>query len=92
MNVLTTVVKKNDSVAWRIIDGEALLVDPLQSLIYPLNPVGTRIWELLDGGKTVHSIISTVCDEFEGDSKTIEEDVVLFVEDLIKKGLAQLCG
>lgn len=78
---------RNDDIAWRIIDGEALVVSPKGSLIYPLNDVGTRVWELLDGKKKVGEITSILCEEFEADEKIIQDDVVVFVEELLKAGL-----
>lgn len=78
---------RNGDVAWRIIDEEALVVSPKDSLIYPLNAVGTKIWELLDGKRTVEEITSIICCEFEGDEDTIQNDVVIFLEDLKQAGL-----
>ena len=52
---------RNNDIAWRVIDGEALVVSPKDSLIYPLNDVGARIWELLDGKRTVSDIASIIC-------------------------------
>lgn len=79
---------RNDDIAWRVIDGEALVVSPKDSLIYPLNDVGTRIWELLDGKRTVSDIASLICGEFEADAKAIRDDVAEFIEGLSKAGLA----
>lgn len=78
---------KNDDIAWRIIDGEALVVSPKDSLIYPLNEVATKIWELLDGKRTISDIASIICEEFDGDVKTMQNDTIDFVEELLKAGL-----
>ena len=78
---------RNNDIAWRVIDGEALVVSPKDSLIYPLNDSGTRIWELLDGKRPVSDIASIICEEFEGDGKVIQNDVINFIEDLLKAGL-----
>lgn len=78
---------RNNDIAWRVIDGEALIVSPKDSLIYPLNDVGARIWELLDGKRTVSDVASIICEEFEGDGKVIQNDIMSFIEDLLKAGL-----
>jgi len=78
---------RNNDIAWRIIDGEALVVSPKDSLVYPLNDVGTRVWELLDGKKTVSEISSVICGEFEGDEVAIRDDIADFIENLLKAGL-----
>lgn len=84
---LESKIIRNKDIAWRVIDGEALVVSPKDSLVYPLNEAGTRIWELLDGGRTIADISSIICDEFEGDRALIQKDVVDFIEDLLKAGL-----
>lgn len=80
---------RNDDIAWRIIDGEALVVSPQNSLIYPLSEVATRVWELLDGKKAILEITSIICEEFDADEKTIRNDVIDFIENLSKAGLTK---
>lgn len=78
---------RDDDIAWRVIDGEALVVSPRDSLVYPLNGVATRIWELFDGKKTVSDITSIICDEFDADEMTIRNDIIDFIKDLSKAEL-----
>lgn len=78
---------RNEDIAWRVIDGEALVVSPKDSLIYPLNDVGARVWGLLDGKRTTSDIASIICEEFEGDGSVIQNDVMGFIEELLKAGL-----
>lgn len=81
--------QKNAQIAYRIIEGEALIVNPKDSLIYPLNAVGTRIWELLNGQKTCEEIINIIDAEFQGDKIDMRQDILSFIEELINKGLAE---
>ena len=78
---------RNNDIAWRIIEGEALVVSPKDSLVYPLNDVGTRVWELLDGKRAVSEIGAVICEEFDADETTIRKDIADFVENLLKAGL-----
>jgi len=77
---------------WRIIEGEALIVNPNDSMIYPLNEVGSRVWELLDGERACGDIIGLIEEEFEGDKKDIREEITSFLKELLDKGLAQPCA
>ncbi len=52
-------------VAARTIEDEAVVVLPVQGEVLVLNEVGTRIWDLVDGLKTVQEIIDTIVDEFD---------------------------
>ena len=91
MTTLDSVIRRTDDTAWRVIESEALVVDSRNSLIYPLNPAATRIWELLDGQRNCRDILALIDEEFEGDSETHCQDMLEFLEELIIKGLAARC-
>lgn len=82
------VSKDNSQVIDRIVDGEALLIDLQTGNYFSLNAVGTRIWESLDGTRTVQDIIHIVSDEYNVDVQRAEADVLTLVNDLISEGLA----
>ena len=84
------VTKDNSQVIDRVVDGEALLIDLQTGNYFSLNAVGTRIWESLDGSRTVHDIIHMVVDEYDVDVERAEADVLTLVNDLISEGLAIL--
>jgi hypothetical protein len=80
---------RNENIAWRVIGDEALLVNPKDSLIYPLNSVGTRIWESLDGKNSCRDISNVIGEEFTGDKANLEVEVSVFIGDMVEKGLAR---
>ena len=92
MTTLDSVISRNDDIAWRVIEGEALVVDSRSSLIYPLNAAATRIWELLDGQRNCRDLLAFIDEEFEGDSETHCQDMIEFLEEVVSKGLASRCG
>lgn len=82
-------IRQNSAIAWRVIEDEALLVEPRSQLIYPLNATGARIWELLDGERSIQDICAVIEEEFEADKIVIGQDVSAFIGDLVGKGLAE---
>lgn len=70
------------SVPWRTLDTEALVVDVKSGLLYPLNSVGARIWELCDGARSVEEIVGVLAAEFAAPEPTIRSDAIEFVERL----------
>jgi coenzyme PQQ biosynthesis protein PqqD len=78
-------VTRDENVAWRIIGDEAVLLSAEDSSVHSLDAVGTRIWELCDGEKTVSEIVDQVVSEFDVDRETAEKDVVEFIEELMNK-------
>jgi hypothetical protein len=80
------VIRRATNVAWRVLDGAAVLVAPTSPTMQVLNPVGTRVWELADG-RPIASIIDAIVNEFEVERSQVEVDVELFVKDMTGKGL-----
>src|SRR4051812_19155486 len=78
----------------REIGGETLIVPvtghimELES-IYVLNPVASRIWELLASPTTLHQIADIVADEFAVAPSEASSDIAEFVETLSTRGLIQ---
>jgi hypothetical protein len=69
------------NIVWRIIDGEALLLNFSTGSHYMLNPVASLIWTGLTEGKTHAEIITSVQVLYEVDTPTLEADI----QDLIKQ-------
>ena len=78
---------KHQEVAWRRIDREVILVDPRNSLLYPLNPVASRCWELLDQDKSIKDICQIIVNEFEATPPEIESDILEFINNLKQNNL-----
>lgn len=78
------------TVPWRVLDTEALVVDPQAGLLYPLNSVGARIWELADGSRSVDAIVAALVDEFAADEPTIRRDATRFLDELATAGLISM--
>ncbi len=87
---METVVGKNKKSASRIIDGEAVIVLPEIGEIKVLNAVGSRIWDLLDGHRTVAEIAGTIHQEFEVAAEQAQQDVIEFIGELCKLDMAAI--
>lgn len=69
-------------VPWRFLEPEALVIDVKAGLLYPLNSVGARIWQLSDGDRTVREIVRILIEEFDADEATIRDDAMRFIDEL----------
>ena len=89
MNLLEKVYKISDSIVFRKIADEFILVpirnnvSDLES-IYTLNEVGARIWEMIDGKRKVQEIKDLIVEEFEVTPKKAEEDLIELLQKLEK--------
>jgi hypothetical protein len=78
----------------RQIAGETIIVPVTSHVmdlesIYVLNPVGSRIWELLRSPITSHRIAEIVANEFAVSPQCAAEDVAEFLGALGARGLIQ---
>jgi hypothetical protein len=72
------------------IGGEAIMMSIEKGAYFGLNPVATRIWDLLEQPKSIAALIQTITDEYEVSAEQAADDVQSFVADMIERGIAQL--
>ena len=80
-------IYQNPKTAYRVIDGEAVVVDPVTSMLYSLSSVATLIWEMSCEKTEVDNIIGRIAEEFEVEREVAERDCLEFVRDFMDKGL-----
>jgi hypothetical protein len=83
--------KRDESMIGRKIVDEMILVPVKQNIaetqnIYSLNEIGGRIWELLDGGNSIETLVSILVQEYSVDIKQAESDVKDFLNHLEQIG------
>jgi len=89
-NLMDKYVARSPEAAWRVIEGEALIITPRESTLHSLNPVGTSIWEHADGRTRVSEIVDAITEEFDVDRARAEEDVKEFLQQLLEQGIIKI--
>ena len=92
---MTKYYEKNESMVARKIADEAMLVPIRQNVgdlqcVYTLNDIGSRIWELIDGVKSVEEIASILVQEYMVEDKQAEADLLDFLNELEHIGAISL--
>lgn len=82
MSALDDVPHRRDDVLVQRAQGQTVLLRPHDGGYYALKAVGARIWELCDGTRSLHDIVTVVCAEFAAPVEQVRGDVVEFVEEL----------
>ena len=87
MHLLDKVYKKSDSIVFRKIADEFILVPIRQNVgdlesISTLNEVAARIWELIDGKMKVREIKDKIIEEFEVTPQQAEKDLIEYLQQL----------
>ena len=86
---------RNPASSSRTIDGQAVIAISEMAQIHILNDVGTRVWNLIDGARTVSEITELVKRQlaeegYEGVSSEVSSDIEQFFEAMAAKGMVTL--
>ena len=77
--------RPNPKVAARIINGEAMILTPHDSVLHTLNPVATRVWELLGEHRRLDALVAAIVSEFEVTPETARADVEQLIGELTER-------
>lgn len=80
-------VARNPQTAWRVYDGQAVILLGQDSTLNTLNAVGTLVWEAADGKTPVSAIVARICNEFDVGPLEARSDARVFIENLCQRGL-----
>ena len=83
----TVVLRKNKDMVTRVIDDETILLPIYKTseeinCIYTLNKVASRIWELIDGKRTLAEIKKQVLKEFDTTAEEVDKEMEKLLKDL----------
>lgn len=79
--------KPHPQTAGRVIDGEAILMLADDSEIQVLNSVGSRVFELADGSRSIADIAQAIAAEYEVDEAQAHQDVLVFLRQLVAQNV-----
>ncbi len=89
LSVCSIVRATRDHVACSLGDESAIL-NMKNSVYYGLNPVGTRVWNLVQEPRIVGDIRDTLLDEYEVEAQQCERDLLDLLEKMREQGLIEV--
>lgn len=84
-----TLVAVSDQVSADL-QGESVILNLKTGRYYGLDPVGARVWELLQKPITFQHLKGTLLDEFEVDEHTCEQDLLELLQQLVDVELVEV--
>jgi hypothetical protein len=84
---MTTAFTIADSVVFRELDGESVLLNLDSGQYFGLNAVGTRIWQLISELGQPQAVLDAMVTEFEVTPAELETDMLDLLEQLAAHGL-----
>jgi hypothetical protein len=82
----------SDQIIFQVVADESVLLDLASENYLGLDEVGTRIWQLINDGETMRSVVATLLDEYDTDEDTLVRDLDNLLGDLQTQGLIKLVG
>jgi len=83
-----TYITRSSAIAARMLAGEMMVMNSVDSTFFTLNPVATAIWQAADGRTPLREIVRTkICEQFDVDPVQAEKDAQEFVTDLSQHGI-----
>jgi len=81
------VLKKNPDIVSREIEGEIILLPIYKTseeinCIYTLNKSAAKIWELIDGKRTIKEMAEIILEKFDTTSEEIDKKLTDIIKDL----------
>lgn len=86
---LGTVVSASPNQVCSRVGDDLVVLDLDSSMYYSLDPVGARIFELLQEPTRLDAIVETIVAEFEIDAQTAGADLLALVDTLVTQKLVE---
>ena len=85
-----TVVKAAKEQVSAHLKDEAVILSLKNDVYYGLNPVGARIWQLIQEPISVGAVRDTIVAEYEVEAQRCEQDVLALLAELKTQGLIEI--
>jgi hypothetical protein len=73
----------------RLVGDETVILDLVSGTYFGLNPVGTRIWQLLAEGRTLEQVGDAILAEYEVSRDAMESDLAQLLQELRNRKLIE---
>ncbi len=87
-NAVVVVGKKQ--VSSELLDDEIVVLDVQEGAYFILNPVGARIWSLIQTPKTVAELIGVLIEEYKVEEDRCAREVIDLLQDLADRKLVEV--
>jgi Coenzyme PQQ synthesis protein D (PqqD) len=78
---------REEEVASKVIDGEAIIINLANGVYYSMDKVGALVWDLLQAGHTLEEVIVGVTCRYDVTREQAESNVRDLVQELVQENL-----
>lgn len=85
-----TRIVPGEKIAWRVVDGEAVILNRDTGWYYSLDKIGTEIWELFTKNKTLEEVMETIAKKYKISLERAKKDISDLLKNLKKENLIKI--
>jgi hypothetical protein len=89
---LESTVSQIEDIVASDIDDEKVMMSVEKGQYFGMDPVGSRVWELIEKPIKVSKLIDGLLGKYNVDRETCEQDVLAFLEELHEDGIVLVEG
>lgn len=83
----STIITPSPEAVANHVGGETVILHLGNGTYYGLDSLGTRVWELLQGGTTLRLLSHTMKEEYDVSVEVLEADLEIFLQKLVSQEL-----
>lgn len=85
-------VQQSNEIDASDLEGEKVMMNLELGKYFALNPVASRIWDIINKKITINDIVAILLNEYNVDKKQCEDSVISFLEKLEEYDLIKVYG
>ena len=78
-----TYLRRKEQVIAQENSGTLVLFNMDDGQYYSMNEIGSRIWELCDGSRSIGQVVSILCEEYDSPAEIVNRDALELLEELV---------
>ena len=78
---------REEEVASKVIDGEAIIINLANGVYYSMDKVGAHVWDLLQAGHNLEEVIKAITARYDVSREQAESNVRELVQELVQESL-----
>jgi hypothetical protein len=84
-----SVLRRADRTAWQHVDRQLVILDVPSRTLLGLNGTAARVWQLLDGERSLEAIALDLAEVFQQPATRVRSDVLGFAAQLLERGCVE---
>ena len=81
-----------EEVAWKVLDGETIIINLMNGMYYSLPGTGSEAWELIESGRSVGEVTAFLSARYGVAADVVTVDLTRLVEELVRENLLHVNG